>query len=99
MTQAKFQRLADDSLLDHVRMSFELIADGRANEVGAVRIKTLVHHQIDVTQVDVPEVHRNFLGITGFLTQIVDNRCHLYHPYSILLDGIWMAGLSCQGAF
>src|SRR4029079_2220637 len=99
MTQAKFQRLAYDGLLDHVCVPFELIADSGADEVSTVRIKTLAYHQVDMPQIDVSEVHRNFLGVTGLLTQIVNNRGHCFHPCTILLDGIWMVHSKFQGVF
>jgi hypothetical protein len=41
----------------------ELIADGRANKIRSVRVKTVGDDEIDLTQVDEPEIDRYFLTI------------------------------------
>jgi hypothetical protein len=65
MPQAELHFFSGYRLLDRVSMSFELIPDGGANEVGAVRIKPLLNHQIDVTEIDMTEVDRDLLAIRG----------------------------------
>jgi hypothetical protein len=41
-----------------------LIADSGSDQVGAVRIKALLHQEIDLTQVDYAQVDRQFLRFT-----------------------------------
>ena len=48
MLQTEHQRLTRHCALDHLRVRGELIADRRANEVGAVGIKAFLHQQIDL---------------------------------------------------
>jgi hypothetical protein len=45
--QAQVQALSNRRLLHDVRMAFELVADGRPDEIRAVRIEPFLHHQID----------------------------------------------------
>jgi hypothetical protein len=47
-------------------MAFELIADGRADEIGAVRIKSVLHHEIDVARVDIAEIV--IFSVSEFMT-------------------------------
>ncbi len=42
--QTEIERVARDALLDDVGVPLELVADGGADEIGAVRIEPLVHH-------------------------------------------------------
>jgi hypothetical protein len=51
-------------------MTFELVSDGRPDEIGPVRIEPLLHHQIDLTEVDIAEVDRDFLGVGAFRAQL-----------------------------
>jgi len=44
-------------------MRCELIANRRANEIGAIRIKPFLHEQVDVPQIDGPDVDRDFFGL------------------------------------
>jgi hypothetical protein len=78
--QTEVKAFAGRGLLDHVSMAFELIADGCADEIGAVRIKSVLHHEIDVAQVDIAEIDRDLLGFGRFWPQFVDIRAHRFHP-------------------
>ena len=53
-------------MLDDVGMPFELVADRRPDEIGAVRIKPLLHHEIDVAEIHEAEVDRDF-SVSGVL--------------------------------
>jgi hypothetical protein len=53
-------------------VSFELIADGGSNEIGAVRVEPFLHHQIHVTEVDKTEVDRDFFGVGGLGSKFVN---------------------------
>ena len=63
--QPEVQALSDRGLLDDVCVTFELVADGRPDEIGPVRIEPFLHHQIDVTEVDIAKIDRDFLGVGG----------------------------------
>ena len=57
--QPEVQTLSGCRLLDDVCVAFELVADGRPDEIGPVRVERFPHHEIDVTEVDVAKVDRN----------------------------------------
>jgi len=65
MPQTELDFFSGDRLLDRVSMPFELIADGGADEVGAVREKPFLNHQVNVTEIDMTEVDRDLLAIRG----------------------------------
>ena len=52
VAQAEIQTFSGCGLLDHVCVTLELVADGRSNEIRAVRIETFPYHQVDVPQID-----------------------------------------------
>jgi hypothetical protein len=52
-------------LFDDLSMAFELVADCGSNEVGSVRVKALLNHQIDMAEVDEPEIDRDLFTVTG----------------------------------
>src|SRR5205807_761047 len=64
---------------------FELGADGRADEVRAVRIEALLDQKVDLTEIHKPKVDGDLLGPLRFV------RCHsscgsgvlpsIHHPY------------------
>ena len=51
-------------------MAFELVADGRPDEIGTVGIESFLHHQIDVTEVNVAKVDRDLLGFRSLGSQL-----------------------------
>jgi hypothetical protein len=65
-------------------MAIEAGADGRADEIGAVGVEALPHHQIDVAEVDITEIDGDLLAIAGFGPQLLHVSDHvrpsLYHP-------------------
>jgi hypothetical protein len=91
VTQTKVQPLADCGLPDHVGVPFELIANCRPDEIGPIRVETFLHHQIDLPEIDMTEIDRDLLAVSGFWTEVMYIRSHAFHPYIICLDGIWMA--------
>ena len=62
VAQPEFERVPDDQFLDRVRVCGELIADGGADEVGAVGVEALLHQQVDPPEVDIAEIDRDLLG-------------------------------------
>ena len=81
-----------EGLLDGLAMAVELVADGRADEVGAVGVESLPHQQVDMAEVDIAEIDGDLLAIAGFGPQLLNIfgqvRPSLYHP-----DG-WYLGLA-----
>jgi hypothetical protein len=75
-------------------VAFELIADGRPDEIGTVGIEPFLHHQIDVTEVDLAKVDRDLLGFRSLGSQLAYIVGHgnipLSHPIGWQQDGIWM---------
>src|SRR5690242_10171315 len=94
LPQTQIQALSISGALDHLRVAFELIPDRRPNEIGAVRIKALPDHEIDLAQVDVTDVDRDLLGIARLRAQIPNVvRVHaaISRPSSWMIDG-WQHG-------
>jgi hypothetical protein len=50
-------------LLDGIRVSGELVADRRPDEVGAIGVEALVHQQIDMAKVDESDIDGDFLSL------------------------------------
>jgi hypothetical protein len=46
-------------------MALDLVPDGRPDEIGPVRIEPFLHHEIDVTEIDMAKVDRDLLGVGG----------------------------------
>ena len=85
--QTKLQIFSDRRLLDHVGVAFELVTYCGSNEIGPVRVKALLYHQIDVTKIDVAEVDRDLLCVTGLCPQLI---YILRHPITIHTPSEWM---------
>jgi len=43
----------------------DLVADGSADEVGAVRVEAVLHQQVYVAEVHIAEVDRDLLGVAA----------------------------------
>src|SRR5215211_3103637 len=86
MAQAQFDALSRDGLLGCLRMPLDLVADGGADEVGAIGVEPLLHQKIDVAQIDVTEVDRDLLGVAGLGAELIDIVGHV----TILLPSEWM---------
>jgi hypothetical protein len=85
--KTKVQTLADRGLLDHVGVAFELIADCGSNEIGPVRVKALLHHEIDLPEVNVTEIDRDLLAVTGLWAELLYDRGH---AVAIPIPSSWM---------
>jgi hypothetical protein len=95
VTQTKIQPIADCGLPDNVGVPFELIANCGSNEIGPVRVETLLHHEVDLPEVNVTEIDRDLLAVSRFWAELMHNRSHVYHPNAIYLDGRWMVATHC----
>ena len=63
--------MPDDRLLDGIRVSGELVADRRPDEVGAIGVEALMHQQIDMAKVDESDVDCDFLSLARLVSQSV----------------------------
>jgi hypothetical protein len=70
---------------DHVGVAFELIADCGSNEIGPVRVETLLHHEVDLPEVDVTEIDRDLLAV-GLWAELM----YLGHNIAIRYPSVWM---------
>ncbi len=92
MLEAEHQHLARDHLLHGFRVDAELIANGRADEVGAVAVKTFSDQQINVAQVHKPEVDGDLLRVRQFELDgigggVFNHAAMIYHPHGWFKDG------------
>ena len=68
-------------------MAFELVSNCRSNEICPVGVEAVLHHQVDVAEVDVAEIDRDLFGVTRLGSQLMHIFCHVYHPLNICIDG------------
>ena len=88
LAQAKFERMPLDRFFDLIAVDAELVADRGADEIAAVRVKAFLHEKIDMPEVDIAEIDRDFLALASSVAEPV---YFSHHPFSICLDGIWMS--------
>lgn len=86
--QAQYQRLACHRLLDGVGVNAQLVADGRAYEVGAVAEEALRDQQVDLSQVDEAEVDGDLLGFSALFFDQGSGECSL--QLDIMAPSLWM---------
>jgi hypothetical protein len=90
-SQTEIQALSGRGLFDDLGMAFELVADCGSNEICSVRVKALLNHQIDMAEVDEPEIDRDLFTVIGLGSQLTHIIGHRFHPFAIHMDGIGMA--------
>jgi hypothetical protein len=81
MPQTEVQAVPGRGLLDDVGVPLELVADRRPDEIRPVRIEPLLHHQIDLTEVDIAKVDRDFLGVGDLWAQLAYIVGHNGNPH------------------
>jgi len=79
--QSEHQRATRHCLLQSIAVSTQLAADGCSDEIGAIGVETFLHEQIDLPEIDVPEIDRDLLRIGFFAPRL--NYFRLYHPVTI----------------
>src|SRR4029077_5472555 len=65
ISKPEVQALSGRALPDDLCMALELVPDGGPDENGPVRIEPFLHHEIDVTEIDIAKVDRDLLGIAS----------------------------------
>src|SRR6516164_10464361 len=79
--------MAGHGLLDRLVLAVKLVANGRPDKVGTIRIEPLLHEEVDMTKVNVAEIDGNLLTVArpgSKLAHIVD------HPYTFHIPSTWM---------
>ena len=87
MADAEIQLVTRDGLLDSIAIAIELVADRRADEIGAIGVEPLPHQQIDMPEIDVTEIDRDLLAVS-LRTKLLHLGHHFRHPITIHMDGI-----------
>ena len=72
--------LRADSLPDGLGMGGQLVADGGTDEVGAIRVETLLHQQINLPQINGAQVHRDLLCLACHDRLLTIHLPSIYHP-------------------
>jgi hypothetical protein len=57
---------------DFLSMGRKPVTDRGPNEVGAIGIEALLHQQIDVAEVDVPQVDRDLFRLARFVAKLMN---------------------------
>src|SRR6202000_3414989 len=99
--EPEVQAFSNGRLLDDVCVAFELVANGRPGEIRAVRIEPLLHHQIDLTKVDIAKVDRDLFGVRNagskFAYIVGHTKIRFYHPTGWPTDVTWLLNRAFQG--
>jgi hypothetical protein len=98
VAQADLERVPLDRACQLGCMRRELVADRGPDEIAAIRVEALLHHQVDAAEVDVAEVDGDLLRLDGSLPEGPHVVLQLIH-LAICQDGIWMAYGWTQGAY
>jgi hypothetical protein len=71
--------VARDRLPDWLTLAFKLGANGGADEIRAIGIKSFLHQEIDLAEVDEAEIDRDLFAIDSFRSKLWNLR-HLTIP-------------------
>src|SRR5260370_1879069 len=88
MTQTEVQTIPNRGLLDDVGVGVDLVGYWGSNEIGRVREKAFLYHQVDMTKIDVAKVDGDLLRVTGLCPQLM---YILGHPVIIHMTSVRMA--------
>src|ERR671913_1778417 len=94
VAQAEVEALALRGPRGRVGVALELVADGGADEVGAVGVEPLPDQEVDAAEVDVAEVDGDLLAVGGLGPRFLDVADHLL---TILLPSVWMVSGAGRG--
>jgi hypothetical protein len=99
ISQTEDQALSGRGSPDDVRVAFELIPDGRPDEIRPIRLEPFLHHEIDLTEIDIAKVDRDLLGVGDLGSQLAHVISHeiTHHPIGWSMDATWMLRSSFQG--
>jgi hypothetical protein len=71
MAQAQVKLAAVDRFPDGIVVPIELVANGRPDEVGPVGVKALLDQEINMAEIDIAEVNRDLLAVSGLWPKFV----------------------------
>jgi len=66
VSQTKIKGLSSDRLANDVDVPIELVTNRGSNEVSAVAVKSILHHQIDVAEIDIAKVDGDLFAVATF---------------------------------
>jgi len=89
--QSEVQALSGRGLLDHVGVPVESIADCGADEIGPIRVESLLDHQVDMAEVDEAEIDRDLLGFAPLWAQFMHTANHPSPPSKCHPTGWYMS--------
>jgi hypothetical protein len=87
MSQAKIQLLASNGFFYGIVMAVQLVTDRGADEIGSVRIETLLHQKIDLAEIDIAQINRDLLAVSAPRPELMHVLRHSVHPCTIHADG------------
>jgi hypothetical protein len=73
--QTQFEPMARDRLLDRFALTFELGANGGADEVRAIGVKSFLDQEIDLSEVDEAKIDCDLFAVDRFCSEF----CNLMH--------------------
>src|SRR5260221_14640331 len=77
-------------------MPIDLIANGGANEVRSICVEAVLHHQVDVAEVDVAEIYGDLFTVDGLWPQLM----HIGSNHvAIHIPSVWMLYRTRSSAF
>ena len=84
MAKAEIEGLARHRLADRVGVPVELVVDGGANEIRPVGVEAVLHHQVDMAEIDIAEIDRDLFAVRRSGPQLLHIASHhqpsLCHP-------------------
>jgi hypothetical protein len=86
-SEPELKLVAGHGLLDRIVMSIKLVANGRSDKIGTIRVEPFLYEEIDMTKVNITEVDRYLLAIACLRAKFVDIVGRLYHLHTIHTDG------------
>ena len=86
-SEPELKLVAGHGLLDRIVMSIKLVANGRSDKIGTIRVEPFLHEEIDMTKVNIAEVDRYLFAVACLRTKFADIVGHRHHLHTIHMDG------------
>ena len=87
MPETEIQGLSGYRLPDLLGMPLELVANGRANQIGAIGVEAFLYKEIDLAKVDVTKVDGDLLATAVLGRSSYTSSAIVHHLDTIRLDG------------
>ena len=69
--QPELELSARHRLTDCLVLPFELVSNGRADEVSTISVEAVPNHQVHASEIDEAQVHRDFFAVGRLWSQLV----------------------------